>query len=484
MGQSLKNKALKGTAWSAVDNVANQGIAFLVGIVLANILTPQEYGLIGILLIFIAVFNSIIDSGFSNALIRKNNATTTDYNTVFLINLGVSAIIFVLFFLSAPLIARFFHQPVLIPLTRAMAVIVIINACAIIPRTILIKNINFKLQTKISLIASITSGVIGITMAMLCFGVWALVGQQMSRQVLECFFLWIWVKYQPKIEFSLNSFKELFSFGWKLMVSALIDTTWKEIYQVVIGRCYTPAALGQYTRAQQFASIFSSNLTKIVQRVSYPVLSTIQEDKGRLKEAYRRIIKPTMLVTFVCMLGLAAVAQPMILTLIGEKWLMAVPMLQIICFRMMLYPLQAINLNMLQVEGRSDLFLRLEIIKKIIAVGPLLIGIFISIWWMLAGSVLASWFAYYLNAFYSGKFLKYSMWAQIKDIAPSLGIALITALGMFGLSFLPLHHIAVLCIQLIAGSILLFFLLETFGRPEYLELKEIVITQIKKLKHR
>lgn len=482
MAQSLKNKTLKGTAWSAIDNVANQGITFLVGIVLANILTPREYGLIGILLIFIAVFNCIVDSGFSNALIRKTDATETDYSTVFWVNLIVSAGLFLLFFFGAPLIADFFKQQELKPLTQAMAAIVIINALAIIPRTILVKEINFKLQTKISLISSIASGVIGIAMAVLNFGVWALVAQQLSRQTLNTIFLWLWVKFWPRFEFSKQTFSDLFGFGWKLMVSSLIDTTWKEIYQVVIGKCYSPATLGQYTRANQFGSIFSSNLTTIVQRVSYPVLSTIQDDKERLKEAYQRIIKATMLVTFVCMLGLAAIAQPMVLTLIGEKWLPSVPMLQIICFGMMLYPLHALNLNMLQVEGRSDLFLKLEIIKKIIAIGPILIGIFINIYWMLASSVVVGLIAYYLNAYYSGPFLNYSIWAQIKDILPSFFIALATALVMFALSFLPIHHIAVLCLQLIAGSLTLYFLLETCGRPEYLELKEVVISQIKKVK--
>lgn len=482
MSQSLKNKTLKGTAWSAIDSISGQGVSFLVGIVLANILTPKEYGLIGILLIFIAVFNSIVDSGFSNALIRKTEANNKDYNTVFWVNMGISIMLFLAFFFSAPLIAQFFYQSELLSLTRVMACIIIINACAIIPRTILVKNIDFKLQTKISLISSIISGILGIALALLNFGVWALVAQQLSRQIINSGLLWIWIKFRPKFEFSKQSFKDLFGFGWKLMVSSLIDTTWKEIYQVVIGRCYSPATLGQYTRANQFGSIFSSNLTTIVQRVSYPALSTIQDDKIRLKEAYRRIIKATMLVTFSCMLGLAAIAQPMVLTLIGEKWLPSVPMLQIICFSLMLYPLHALNLNMLQVEGRSDLFLKLEIIKKIIAVGPILVGIFISIYWMLAASVVTGWFAYYLNAYYSGPFLKYGIWSQIKDILPSFGIALATAAVMFALSFLPIHHIAVLCIQLIVGSITLYFILETCGRPEYLELKEIVVSQIKKLK--
>ena len=212
-------------------------------------------------------------------------------------------------------------------------------------------------------------------MALFGLGVWSLVGQQLSRQLLNTFFLWFYCRWRPAWEFSIESFKEMFGFGSKLLVSGLIDTIYKNIYYIVIGRFYDPDQLGQYTRAEQFKLIFSSNLTAVVQRVSYPVLSSIQSEPVRLREAYRRVIKLTMIVTFACMLGLAAIAKPLIILLIGEKWLPAVPFLQIICFSGMLYPLHAINLNILQVKGRSDLYLKLEIIKKIIAVITIFIGI-------------------------------------------------------------------------------------------------------------
>ena len=340
MSESLKDKTVKGVGWSFADNIANTGVSFVVGLVLARLLTPEEYGLIGIITIFIMVFNSIVDSGFSNALIRKKDASDKDYNTVFITNLLLSVLLFVVLYNCAPAISRFFDQPQLIPLTRVMGSVVIINAFAIIQRTILVKQIDFKTQTKVSLISSISSGVVGIGMAIGGMGVWSLVGQQISRQLLNTLFLWVYNKWWPKLQFSLDSFRELFNFGWKLLVSGLIDTVWKQVYQFVIGKFYTTETLGQYTRAQQFSSIFSSNLTTIVQRVSYPVLSSIQDEKERMKAAYKKVIKTTMLVTFVCMLGLAAVAKPMVLVLIGEKWLPCVTFLQILCFSMMLYPLQ------------------------------------------------------------------------------------------------------------------------------------------------
>ena len=257
--------------------------------------------------------------------------------------------------------------------------VLLINAFAIIQRTLFVRNVDFKTQTKVSLIASLSSGAVGIGMAYGGCGVWSLVGQQISRQLMNTVFLWIYGKWHPALEFSKRSFRELFSFGSKLMLSSLIDTIYKNIYYLVIGRFYTSATLGQYTRAEQFNSIFSTNLTAVVQRVSYPVLSSIQNEPDRLRDAYRRVIKTTMLLTFACMLGLAAVARPLIVLLIGEKWLPAVGYLQILCFAGMLYPLHAINLNILQVKGRSDLFLRLEIIKKVIGTLPIVLGIFYGI---------------------------------------------------------------------------------------------------------
>lgn len=479
--QSLKSKTVKGASWSFLDNIANQGITFLVGLILARLLSPEEYGLIGIITIFIAVFNTMVDSGFSNALIRKNDANDIDFSTGFFTNLVFSIFLFIVLFFSAPFIASFFNEPQLSILLRVMGSIIIINALAIIQRTILVKKIDFKTQTYVSLISSISSGVIGITMAYKGLGVWALVGQQISRQGLNTIFLWVFNRWLPKLVFSYKSFKEMWSFGWKLLVSSLIDTTWKEIYQVVIGKCYSTATLGQYTRGKQFSDICSTNLTSIIQRVSYPVLSSIQDDKQRLKIAYQRVIKVTMLPTFVLMLGMAACAKPMILCLIGEKWLGCVPMLQIICLYGMLYPLHAINLNMLQVQGRSDLFLRLEIIKKIIGVGPLLLGIFVGIYWMLAGTVVTSCISYYLNAYYSGTFLKYSILDQIKDILPSFGVALAMAVPVYAMSYIPMNHFALLPLQIIIGALIIVGICEKAKLSEYLEIKGIAMPIVNKV---
>lgn len=450
------------------------------GLVLARLLTPEEYGIMAMIAIFIAISNSIIDSGFSNALIRKTRIERVDYSTVFYFNLTVSILIYALLYLAAPTISVFFKEPVLLAVIRIIGWVLIINALAIIPRTQFVRNVDFKTQTKVSLISSISSGVIGIGMALGGMGVWSLVGQQLFRQFLNTLFLWVYSKWHPVWEFSMKSFKELFGFGSKLLLSGLLDTIYKNIYYIVIGRFYTSAQLGQYTRAEQFNMIFSSNLTSVVQRVSYPVLSSIQEEPERLREAYRKVIKITMLITFACMLGLAAVAKPLILILIGEKWLPAVYFLQIICFSGILYPLHAINLNILQVKGRSDLFLKLEIIKKIIAVGPIVVGIAYGIEYMLWGSVLTSFIAYFLNSYYSANLINYPTGEQIKDILPTFLTSFVVAAFMWSVSFWNISVYALLPIQLFAGILLALFIYEKLHLDEYLEVKQLVLSVLKR----
>ena len=479
--ESLKSKTVHGLGWSAIDNISRIGVSFIVSIVLARLLSPDEYGLIGILTIFISVFNAIVDSGFTNALIRKNNASDTDYSTVFYVNMVVSVFMAAALFLCARPIASFFGREELVALTQAMSCIVIINALSIVQKARTTKAIDFKIQTKITLISAIISGVIGIVMAYMGYGVWALVGQQISCQLLTTALFWIYNKWLPSLVFSWESFREMWSFGWKLLVSGLIDTLWKEIYQVVIGKCYAPETLDLYTRAKQFSDLCSTNLTSIIQRVSYPVLSSIQDDKVRLREAYKKVIKTTMLPTFVLMFGMAAVAKPMIMVLIGEKWLGCVGFLQIICIYGALYPLHAINLNMLQVQGRSDLFLKLEIIKKIINIGPLLLGIFVDIYLMVGSSIITSCISYYLNAYYSGPFLNYSIKEQVKDILPSLGVAVGMAIPVWAMTLVPINAFILLPLQIVVGAVIVIAICETKKLPEYIEIKGIAMPFINKI---
>jgi O-antigen/teichoic acid export membrane protein len=399
---------------------------------------------------------------------------------VFYFNLILGFALYIILFFAAPFISFFFKEPILINVTRVLGLVLIINAISIVQRTILIKAIDFKTQTKISLISSIISGIIGVFMAFLKFGIWSLVCQQILKQTLNTLFLWVFNRWRPAKEFSIQSFKELFGFGWKLLVSGLIDTIYRNIYYIIIGKFYTASQLGQYTRAEQFNNMFSSNLTSVVQRVSYPILSTIQDETDRLRLAYRRIVKTTMLITFAFMLGLAAVAKPLIILLIGIKWLPAVSFLQIICFAGMLYPLHAINLNILQVKGRSDLFLKLEIIKKIIAIIPIIIGIYYGIAFMLVGSVIISLISFLLNSFYSSNLIGYSTWLQIKDIFPAFFVSICVSGVMWSLTFLNLPVSITIIIQFLIGILMAIVIYETIKLPEYKEIKEMAIKTYKK----
>lgn len=478
--QNLTNKTVKGAAWAAIEQVARLGIQFIVGIILARLLSPYEYGLIGVLMVFITIFNAIVDSGFSAALIRKQNTRDEDYSTVFFVNLGVSIVMAFLMYISANAIAIFFEREELVTLTQAMSIVIVINALAIVQRTKATKEINFKVQTVISFSASILSGIIGILMAYLGYGVWALVGQQISLALFTTVLFWILCKWKPLLVFSLTSFKEMWSFGWKLLIVTFIDNAWKEVYQIVVGKCYSPVTLGLYTRAKQFSQVISHNINGVVQRVTYPVLSEIQDDIPRLKEAYRRIIKTTMLPTFVLMYGMAGCAKPMIYVLLGEKWMECVPFLQIICIYGALYPLHAINLNMLQVQGRSDLILRLEIIKKSIMVGPILLGIFYSIYAMVSASILTSFINFCLNSHYSGPYLGYSTKDQIKDIFPSFGIAVLMELILLGISLIPISCYILLPLQIIVAAVVVLTICEKLKLSEYIEIKGILLSKIRR----
>lgn len=482
MSESLRSQTTKGVWWSFGGSIASYGITFVVGIVLARLLSPAEYGLIGIIMALIAVFDGIIDSGFSNALIRKKDATESDNNTMFITNLVVSVFLFFVMYLGAPLIAHFFKDEQLIPLTKVMSFYLIFNAFCLIQRTLLTKEIDFKTQTKCNVISSVISGVIGIAMALMGYGVWALVGQQLSKILFNTICLWFYRRWMPSFCFSWNSFRELFGFGWKLMISGIINSIWGQVNQIVIGKCYSAETLGQYTKGREYVDLVSKNLTSVVQKVSYPTLSKIQDEKDRLKNGYRIVIKVTVLVVFVLVFFMAGCAKQLILVLIGEQWLPSVPMMQLVCFSMALYPLHSINLNMLQVQGRSDLFLKLEILKIIIGVFPILAGIFFNIYWMLVlGFITGGCIGFWLNSYYSGKYIGYSTKDQIKDILPSLGVAFAVALPVFGISFMPLNPFILLPIQIVVGVVIAFGLLEWTKLEEYKELKQIALPIVNKV---
>lgn len=474
MAESLKQKTVKGLGWSALDNAARYGMQFFIGIVLARLLSPDDYGLLGLTGIFTVVCTTLVNGGFSTALIRKKDASEDDFNTAFICNFGTSLLLYAVIYVCAPLIADFFRREELISLVRVSSLGLIIGGLSIVQRARLTKKIDFKTQTKITVVATAVSGTVGIGMAVAGFGVWALVAQQLASHTINTVQLYIYNKWFPRLRFSKNSFHNLFGFGWKMMVSALLDTVWKELYLVVVGKFYNPATLGQYTRSRHYAKLFSSNLTNVIQRVTYPVLSSIQDEPERMTCAYRRIIKTSMFISAISLFFIGAISEPLIYCMIGPKWHEASIYLPYICLASSLYPLHAINLNMLQVQGRSDLFLGLEIIKKIIALAPLFIGAFVGILPMLWANIATGIVAYFLNSHYSGRLLGYSSWMQLRDISPSFGIATAMAASVWFLKYLPLSYWIILPMQIVVGAVVFFGICKIFKPSEYKEIIEIV----------
>jgi len=478
---SLKQKTVNGLAWSFLDNFVVQGVSFVTGIILARLLSPHEFGLVGMVAIFMALGQSFADSGFTQALIRKKECTQADYSTVFFFNVLVGVTWYLLLLVSAGSIADFFSQPELASLVPVLGLGVVVNAFSIIQKARLTKRIDFKLQTRVSAISSILSGIVAVVLAFQGFGVWSLVILALVKNTLNTLFLWLWNQWTPSLVFDLASFKELFGFGSKLLFVGLIDTTYRNIYLMVIGKFFSAADLGFYTRADQFKQLPSQNLTTVVQRVSYPVLSSIRGDVSVLKAAYKKLIKSTMLISFVLMIGLAAVAEPMVVTLIGEQWLVSAEYLQLLCFGGMFYPLHALNLNMLQVEGRTDLFLRLEIIKKALAVPVIIIGINFGIKVMIMAMIGNGLIALYLNSYWSGRFIGYSMLEQIKDIYPSFLLA--SAMGItvwFIGTLLDLAPLVTLVIQILTGAVLTISLSELIRLDSYLYMKQTFLDKVRR----
>jgi O-antigen/teichoic acid export membrane protein len=453
MSESLKLKIISALIWSAIERVGQQAIYFFITIIIARLLSPSDYGLVGMLAIFMAISSSLVDSGFSAALIQKKNATYKDFSTIFYFNIFISIILFSVLFFSAPFIAKFYNQPRLISLTQFMALNLIINSFGLIQNTIIIKSIDFKTQTKISLVSSIASGAIGIFLAYEGFGVWSLAVQGLTSNLIRTVLLWFFNSWRPTLEFSISSLRGLFSFGSKLLASGLLDQIFDNIYKLVIGKLFSATSLGYYSQAKRIQEIPVTNLTQMVQRVTYPVYSTIQDDTQRLKRGYRNTIKAIIFINFPLMLGLAITAEPLVKVLLTEKWLPVVPYLQLLCIYGFLYPLSAVNLNILKVKGRSDIFFYLEIVKKAVIAIAILITYRWGVLALVIGQVCTGIIAFFINIYYSGKLINYSIKEQLLDIFPYFSLAALMSIFMYlvGLFFLEKSLIKTV-VQIFSGA--------------------------------
>lgn len=420
MSTSTKKIVIRSTIWSGIERFAAQGISFLVMIIMARMLTPKDYGLVGMLTVFIAICQALVDGGFSQALIHKQDRTETDNSTVFYFNIVISFILYGILYLSAPIIADFYNEPILVDLTRIISLSIIINSFVIVQRALFTINLNFKIQAKTSICSSFISGTVGIIYAYNNYGVWSIVIYQLTNFGLNVILLWIFSKWRPQLLYSWKSFNLLFKYGINLAITAVLSSIYDNLLLIIIGKIYRPAELGYYTRAFQFAYFPSSNITQITQRVIFPVLCKVQNDITTLSKQFIILLKAVSFIVLPLMFGLIGVSDSLVITLLGDKWDKAIPILQILCMSLMWYPLQSLNICLLQVKGRTDVVLKLDIIKKIIGVGCICIFFKFGVLALCIGNFISTIFAISLHLHYTKKIVGLQPSLQLKSISTIL----------------------------------------------------------------
>lgn len=459
---SLKQKATTGLKWSAIERLATQAVQLLVMLLLARQLGPQAFGLVGMLAVFIAISQVFVDSGMTSALIRKLDRTEADFSTAFYFNIVVAIICYALLYLTAPSIARFYQQPELIELARVLGLVVIINALAVIQKAKLTIVMDFKTQAKASLVSVLLSSFAALATAHLGFGVWALVVQTLTFAICNVLLLNIFHFWWPTRRFSRQSFNDLFGFGSKLLLSSLLDTLYQNIYQLVIGKQFNAADVGYFTQANQLVRTPAATMSIIIKNVTYPLLSGIQQDSQRLNHAYLLIIRLAAVIAFPLLIGLATVADILLPFVLGDQWQPAVILVTILSLGFLLYPIHSINLNYLQVKGRSDLFLKLEIIKKTITTLMLFITVHYGITAICIGMVIQSYLALVINTYYNGKLGNLGLIKQLQDLLPIGTIAAFVCISA-----------KLLAIQFISSPLLQLILIGIYAIPTYIILIKI-----------
>ncbi|MGN8225759.1 lipopolysaccharide biosynthesis protein [Gracilimonas sp. BCB1] len=453
---SLSQKALGGVLWASVEKFGGKFIHFVTTLVLARILLPEDFGIVAMISIFFAISRILIDSGFSQALIREDFISEEDKTTTFYINLIIAVALFTGLWFTAPLISRFFNEPVLINLTRFMAFMPIFFSLTLIQRAYYSHKINFKTQAKINLTASVLSSFSAIALAIYGFGVWAIAAQQVASAFVTSFLFWGVNPWMPKGFIKPESFKKLFKFGSSLMFSGLISAVYNEIYKVIIGRIYNPALLGFYSQAENIKDVVSKNLINVMVNVTYPVLSKIKEDLNRLKDGYKKVLQVISYLIFPTMIGLILVAEPMIITFIGEKWLRSVPILQVLALLGLIHHMHVINLNILKVLGRSDLILRLEIIKKTGVTIAIIIGLKFGFWGLVVAQVVSSYLSLFVNMIYTSKLIEYKKMEQVMDVLPIIMYSVPMALTVGFLDFIDFRFEFIRLAVLVSSGIIIY----------------------------
>lgn len=437
---SLKKQALSGIVWTAITQFSEQGIRFIVSIILARLLLPEEFGLIAMIAVFMGIGQSMIDSGMGSSLIRSESIDDRDLSTVFIFNILVALGVYAMIFLAAPIIADFYGKIELVNIIRVYCLSFIISSFAITQRSVLTRNMAFKKLTLVNVPALIISSTLGIYMAYNGYGVWSLVYSNLTLSFFQSLLLIVVVRWQPKFSFHKEKFWYHWNFGYKLLLSGILDRIFTNSYNIIIGKLYNPIQVGYYYRAESLKQLPVQNIGAILNKVTFPLFAKVQHDNHRLKEMYRKIMSIVVFIIAPVLFIAAAIAEPLFAFVLTEKWLPAVPYFQILCLNGILYPIHAYNLNVLTVKGRSDLFLRLEIIKKSLFVIVILISLQWGIYGLLWGSVVFSILAFFINTYYTGKMIQYGAFEQIREIVPYIIIALLIGFSVYFLDKIYLSN--------------------------------------------
>ena len=450
MADNVRSQLVHGLFWNALEKFMLQGVAFFFGIILARLLSPSDFGLLGMLGVFLAVLGAFVNSGLSNALVQKHNCSKVDYSTVFTVNMAMSVTVAIILFVAAPYISAFYHEPVLTDITRVLAFNVILNALNIVHRAQLALKVDFKSLAQINVINTLVSGIVGITLAYSGFGVWSLVWQSLAGSVCNIILFPLYTKWKPSFHFSVDSFRQLFGYGSKLLVTGIYSVIINNISTLFIGRTYTSADLGFYTKANQTPNTISCFIHGILGSVTFPVMSEIKEDKDRMLRLYKKALFTTAMFVFPMMMLFCVLSKPFIIIAFTEKWLPCLTMMQLYCFARMFTPLSALNISVLNASGRSDLFMWMDLSKAPLVLGALAITIPISVEAIVWGDMICTVICFFINAYLPGKLYGYGALSQLKDWR----YIILSVSLMCGIVYLYCRLVDNMWLQLFGGGII------------------------------
>jgi len=483
MGDNLKQKTLDALTWTTVDRFGQQAVQFIIGLIFARLLTPFDYGLIGMITIFAALSYVLVESGFGQALIRKQNTTETDYNTIFYFNILTSLSLYLLLFFSAPFIASYFNQPQLTLIGRVIFIAILFNAFYLVPFTKLVKVMDFKSVAKVNILSVILSGTLGIILALLHYGVWALVTQQVSFHLFRMIFYYFFNKWSPKLLFSFQVIREFWSFSIHLLGTSLLNVIFNNLYMLLLSKFYPIKQVGFYSQGKKLSETFNSGFQTILVGSTYSLFTQIQNDDKRFLRIFREIAQKTSIITFPIMLVLIAIANPFIYVLLTSKWMMSVPYFQLLCLAALFEPLYGLTINALNSRGQSKITFRVEIIKKCLILLSVVLCFNFGVIAMLWGYAMACFIAYLISILYLKKDLKHYIRHQLADFLGCVSIGLVIAACAYGLSFLIYNNYLLLATQIILSGILYILSIRLFYTELYNKSFQLIVTKITVLKN-